>query len=1214
MSRGSTPSHRQSGRWSDRLRPLLFAWLLIGSGAQHPPGLCEERNRTPAEAVEQMKLPTGFRATLFAGEPDVVQPIAFTFDDRGRLWVVECLSYPEWKPEGQGNDRIVIFEDTDGDGRFDKRQVFFDRGTNLSGIEWGFGGVWLCATPQFLFLPDRNADDVPDGPPEVLLDGWDLKAKHNVFNGLKWGPDGWLYGCNGILSNSRIGKPGTAEQDRTEMNCGVWRYHPTRHDFEVVAHGTTNPWGLDFDQYGQMFITNCVIHHLFHVIPGARFQRMFGQDFNTHSYHLLESCADHIHWGGGQWTDSRGGQGIHDQPGGGHAHAGAMIYLGDNWPDEYRGSLYTCNIHGKRVNCDQLIPSGSGYVAKHARDLLAQPPDSWFRGLELKAGPDGGVYLTDWNDMGECHDYEEVERQTGRIFKITYGDVSTRPIDLARQPDIELVEWLFHKNAWLARHAQRILQERATPGRLDGSVRARLESELASSDEQRALAALWALHVTGPDPAILQIGLRSAHPHVRGWSVAFELEDRRLEAPMLSQLVELAATDPSASVRLRLASGLQRLEPDQRWSLAEALMAHPEDADDDNLPLMIWYGVEPLVSADRERGAALIAKCRIPLVRQLIARRIADGTEAALDPLVPVLGALSDPGGQLDLLRGIQAATRGRRQVAKPAGWESVYETLTRATNAGNAADSAAGVQREQVRSQATLLAIQMNDQVAVQSARGAVSDVSQPAERRADLLEALVQHQDPEALSLLLGSLDDPALRGAAIRNLAAYEDPRVPRAVLERYAALEEPDRAHAISTLASRPRYALALLAAIEEQRVPARDVTAFTARQLAALNDAQLTERLEQVWGSIRSTSEDKKALVGQYKSQLAQWTSSDANVPNGRAVYDKTCAACHRLFGTGGTAGPELTGAQRTSADYVLENLLDPNAVVGRDFQMQVITTQDGRILNGIIKEENDVTLAVQTPNEVVFVPKAEIETRETSRLSLMPEGILEKLAPEEIRDLLAYLASPAPVAREPRPREPGAGAEVEPFVDRVVSFEPGAGAGFGKDGFPMIVLGPPRGGGKLLASTHVLALGQRGRITLEFVDNEVVDGPGPDILIFENAFLQAPGNNPDQGFFELARVEVSVDGVEWKPFPYDTGTKKGCAGYRPVLANSEQNSIQPTDAEQAGGDAFDLMDVGLKRARFVRITDLDNGRGENGTAGFDLDAIVALHSVARQER
>ena len=219
-------------------------------------------------------MPEGFEVTLFAGEPHVRQPIAMEFDDRGRLWVAEFYSYRNWKPEGK--DRILIFEDTDGDGRFDKRKVFWDKGNYLTGLQLGFGGVWICNAPTLAFIPDRDGDDVPDGPPEVLLDGWSTEGKHNVLNGLKWGPDGWLYGMNGITAPSKVGKPGTPDDKRIDINCGIWRYHPTRHNFEVVAHGTTNPFGMDFDEHGQAFFTNCVIGHLWHLIPGAHYKRMFG--------------------------------------------------------------------------------------------------------------------------------------------------------------------------------------------------------------------------------------------------------------------------------------------------------------------------------------------------------------------------------------------------------------------------------------------------------------------------------------------------------------------------------------------------------------------------------------------------------------------------------------------------------------------------------------------------------------------------------------------------------------------------------------------------------------------------------------------------------------------------------------------------------------------------------------------------------------------------
>jgi putative membrane-bound dehydrogenase-like protein len=449
-----------------------------------------------------MTLPEGFQVSLFAGEPDVVQPIAFTFDDRGRLWVVECLSYPNWQKDWRkgGRDRILIFEDREGTGRFDRCKVFWDKGCNISGIQVGFGGVWICAIPNVLFIPDRDGDDVPDGPPEVVLDGWSMEAQHNIFNSLTWGPDGWLYGGNGILATSKVGKPGTPEDQRVPLNCGVWRYHPTKKEFEIVATGTTNPWGLDFDDYGEMFITNCVIKHLWHVIPGAHFQRMFGQDFNPHWYSLMATCADHIHWAGGPWESSRGGQGSHGDAGGGHAHVGAMVYLGDNWPDRYRHTLFTCNLHGNRINNDTLERKGSGYIAHHGPDFL-MANDPWFRGISIQYGPDGGVFVTDWTDTGECHNHVEVDRTNGRIYKITYGKPlllqKTFREDLSKLTDLELVERQLHKNDWHVRHARRILQERAAAGKLTAETQERLQAILHETpDVTRKLKALWALHAT----------------------------------------------------------------------------------------------------------------------------------------------------------------------------------------------------------------------------------------------------------------------------------------------------------------------------------------------------------------------------------------------------------------------------------------------------------------------------------------------------------------------------------------------------------------------------------------------------------------------------------------------------------------------------------------------------------------------------------------------
>jgi putative membrane-bound dehydrogenase-like protein len=947
---------------------------------------------SPHRAVEFMQLPEGFRATLCAGEPDLIKPISMCLDDRGRLWVVESHSYPNWLPEGkQGRDRILIFEDTKGSGSFDSCKVFWDKGTNLSGIAVGFGGVWLCATPYFLFLPVRAGEDKPAGAPKIVLDGWSLQAKHNVFNDLTWGPDGWLYGCNGITDTSHIGRPGTPKEKRIPLNCGVWRYHPINETFEVFAWGTTNPWGLDFDDYGEMFITNCVIKHLFHVVPGAHFVRMYGhgQDLNPHCYGLMASCADHIHWGGGHWTTSRGGQGAHDSPGGGHAHVGAMVYLGDNWPDEYRTHIFMCNLHGNRVNQDILERRGSGYVAHHGKDFLLAN-DSWFRGLSLLCGPDGGVFISDWHDTGECHDYDRVE-PCGRIFKVTFGKPAAVHPDLSTMSDEQLVRLQRHKNDWWVRHARRLLQERAHAGKLDRNVGPQLVKMLDEEKQvSRKLRTLWALHSIGSlDEKSLLPLLDSPHEAIRVWAVRLMVEDKHPSQAATKRLAELARVDKAPSVRLSVASALQRLPHQRRWAIVEALAGHAEDEMDDNLPLMLWYGIEPLVPDPSNQSMDLLAKCAIPLVRQYVARRMSDASTC--DPLSRFLAECKDAAVQLDVLRGMQEAMQGRRSAPAPERWSEVHRKLV-------------GSKNGEIRAKVLQLSVIFGDPQALVVLHETAADVNADASLRRNALQTLVEKRPPNLLPLLQKLINDRALRGTALRGLAFYSDPQIPQIVLEQYASFSDAEKADAIATLASRPAYALALLDAMEKGRVPRRDLSAFSVRQLLAFKDKSLTERLTKIWGSIRPPSADKTMLLAKYKAMVLSDALKKADRKHGRLLFARTCASCHTLFGEGAKIGPDLTGSQRTNPEYLLTKLIDPSAVVARDYQMTIVTTTSGRTLSGLVKEENDKILTLQTQNEVIRLDKSDIEDRQRSLQSMMPDGLLAMLTPAELRDLIAYIS------------------------------------------------------------------------------------------------------------------------------------------------------------------------------------------------------------------
>ncbi len=558
----------------------------------------------PAEAARTMAVPAGFNVTLFAGEPDVKQPIGFCIDDRGRLWVAEAYNYPNHGTTP--GDRILIFEDSDGDGQFDQRKVFYDKLNYVTGIEVGFGGAWVMSPPYFYFIADRDGDDKPDNEPQVLLDGFGNHANaHNLANGFAWGPDGWLYGTHGRTNWSLLGKPGTPENERVQFDGGVYRYHPVRHVWEPYADGTTNPWGIDWDDFGEAFVCNCVNPHLFHVIQGAHYEPWRNRKSSQYAYERIPTIADHRHFIGG--SDVRDGLGTaeEDLAGGGHAHCGTMVYLGDNWPDRYRNTVFMNNIHGRRINNDILYRVGSGYTASHGPDFM-RSEDPWYMGVSLQYGPDGAVFATDWSDTGECHSVKNTRRETGRIFKIAYGQPAAAKVDLAELSDDELVELQLHRNDWYVRHARRLLQERASAGRDMSRVHETLHSIFAEHAEvPRKLRALWALHVTGgvrDEFLIRQLGHESEY--VRAWAVKLLCEDRSPPQEALERFCELAANGDSPFVRRQLASALQRLPADQRWPLAAALVARAEDAADTNLPLMIWYGIEPLVHENAMRFTA----------------------------------------------------------------------------------------------------------------------------------------------------------------------------------------------------------------------------------------------------------------------------------------------------------------------------------------------------------------------------------------------------------------------------------------------------------------------------------------------------------------------------------------------------------------------------------------------------------------------------------
>jgi putative membrane-bound dehydrogenase-like protein len=854
--------------------------------------------------------------------------------------------------------------------------------------------------PGFYFIPDRDRDDRPDGEPVLLLDGFGNHANsHNLANALAWGPDGWLYGTHGRTNWSDVGKPGTPDQQRIRFDGGVYRYHPVRHLFEPFADGTTNPWGIDWDDFGEAFVCNCVDPHLYHVIQGAHYEPWRNRESSRYAYQRIATIADHLHFvGKGSIVDGIG-TAEEDAAGGGHAHCGTMIYLGDNWPDRYRNTVFMHNLHGRRINNDILRRAGSGYRAAHGTDIL-RAQDRWYMGVTLQYGPDGAVYSSDWSDTGECHSVVNTQRDTGRIYKISYGKSSPFKLDLAQLTNQELIELQSHRNDWHVRHARRLLQERFAAGIATQDTVGELRRRLADEPSvERRLRLLWALHVTGgADEPLLVALLDDPSEHLRAWAVRLLGENRRPATDAISRFkrcVNLARSDSSALVCLQLACLLQRLELSQRWELAESLASRGDFDSDQNIPLLLWYGVEPLHGDDLKRYVQLGVGSRIGIVGRHIARRVAamPSNQAGLQLLLDALPSVEQAATVRVLLEGILTGLEGARNQPMPDAWPETYVKLRRSSD-----DS---IQQLSLR-----LALHFNDKTAIRALREQAADNSRPASDRQRAIQALVMNRTSGFELQLLELIHDPATRAAAVRGLAEYNHPDTARVLLDLYSMADATLRQDILQTLAARVSWAKSLIDALEANRIRPSELSAFTARQLHSLGDKSLSAKVRKLWGQVRETPAERTRLINQLKGQLTAESLQSADRSRGRALFAKSCANCHRLFDSGTALGPDLTGAQRTNLDYLLLNLLDPSSSIAKDYQLQVVTTSDGRVVTGLLAGESDNAVAIQTGTERIIVPISDIEKRSVSGVSMMPEGLLQHLQPDEIRDLFGYLMGP----------------------------------------------------------------------------------------------------------------------------------------------------------------------------------------------------------------
>ncbi len=988
-----------------------LAWPAAAQKGKEKPPHGQERMPgpalTPQQAIQRMTVPPGFSVELVASEPEIVNPVAMTFDDQGRIWICESLEYPR-SSAGPGRDRVKLLESTRGDGRYDKVRIVIE-GLNIpSGIAVGHGGVWVANAPDILFYPfvdeASGGRQSPVGKPQVVVSGFGRTDTHELPNSLTWGPDGWLYGLNGVFNHSHIKHQGKEHR----FTCAVFRIHPRTHEFQLFAEGTSNPWGIALDNEGSIFLSACVIDHLWHITETGYYHRQ-GGPYPPHTW-VLGSIVKHRHQKA--------------------AYCGIHFFDSDAYPPEYRERLYMGNIHGGCINVDVLQRSGATYFAKPAPDFLTAN-DAWFMPVSQKTGPDGCMYILDWYDRYHCYqdarrDPQGIDRLNGRLYRVRYKSPaanapgspsppvadppgSSGKFDLSQESDDQLIARLHSSNVFYRDRAQRLLTERGSE-----TIRRKLEHlvlDEAASRKAR-MHALWSLIGMGPlAPGFHSQLLQHKEPACRAWGVRAAGNAGQVAPELRQKIIELAS-DPSPDVQVQVAIASRKIAGIDAVVLLAQVLASSKN--DPLIPGIVWQNLHPLLE---ERAAAFVKLAgqveagQAPNLRTILPR--------VLDRILALKKA--EPALVVGLLNLVLAVKTHEVEAAR----QSLQTLTAKIQNGEIPADQLSSLrgqvlpllkplmdQKEgQLRLDAGLLAAALREPAGIALAREALTQQQDEA-IRLRALDVLTALGEPMVLKEIPAALADPrwgstTFRGQALAALARLNSPALAAAVLQVYPRLEGTLKPRAIELLTQRPDWGKELLQAVAEKKVLPGEINANQARRLLNAKDPKLAKMVRELWGSLR---EDRNPEREQVVSQMRDFLKKSPGDPvRGVQVFKTLCAQCHKIHGEGVDVGPDITLNGRASFDQLLSNVFDPSLVIGADYQAVNITTTQGRVVTGLLAENSPERVVLKTQGgKRETIPRGDIEEMNVSRLSMMPEGIEKQLKPQEIADLFAFLCLDKP--------------------------------------------------------------------------------------------------------------------------------------------------------------------------------------------------------------
>jgi putative membrane-bound dehydrogenase-like protein len=952
---------------------------------------------TPQQAVDAMKLPEGFKAVAVATEPMIRQPLSISFDPKGRLWVLQYLQYPNpaglkplkqdqylrtiWDkvldppPKGvKGLDRITILSQPDANGAYTKSKDFLSGLNMASGFALADDGVYVTMPPYLLFYPDRNHDDVPDSDPEVLLKGFGMDDTHSLANSLQLGPDGWLYGASGSTSTSRI--------NGIEFQQGIWRYHPLSKRFELFSEGGGNTYGLDFDHLGNAIAgTNWGGFAMLHQVQGSYHIKGFSKHGPLHNPHTY-GYFDHV-----PYKDFKGG----------HVTCGGIIYDATRYPKEYHQQYIAGNLLSNAIYWHHIEPNGSTYTARHGGDLLTTS-DVWFRPIDCLLGPDDCVYIVDWYDKRAAHldPIDNWDKTNGRVYRIDYGTTPrVMPNDLRVLSSSELIDLLNHSNKWWREQAREILAHRHPEQTLP-----RLIKIISEESNHLALEALWTAHRLDPKGIPWDKVLSSKNQHVRAWGVRLLADEDTIPENLHAQLLKLAENDSAIEVRLQLACSAKRLPGMLAIEILTSLIRRDLDSKDPYLPMLIWWGIEAKAITDQEQLLNKFVDTSIQastIFQHTIASRLArrwtsENTPETKMTIARWFGSAT-PTIQSRIIEGLDQGLFPNQKAGLDPAFQSITVFLRSKTDLNS-----------------KRLLARLGDADVIESLASIALDAKRSNDDRQKSLATLVELKASQVSAIALNNFrkgTPEAVRVSALEALQTIPTVETGKLLAAETKFAQGMLRTRLIAALISRENWVPLLFDMIDDGSVKTTEISLVQLRPWSDGKHSEIEKRMLKHFGLVgKETPGEKQARISWLNMSIPRHVG---RVDAGKIIFEKTCVACHKLHGKGGDVGPDLTTADRKNRTFLLTHIVDPSLAIREEYLIQEIILTDGRKLSAIVQPSKGdkirIVQYVANKPEVSELNKSLIEEMLPSKLSLMPEKLLDTYTDQEVADLFAFVGS-----------------------------------------------------------------------------------------------------------------------------------------------------------------------------------------------------------------